>query len=163
MAQIDYSQNCLSFQPRLFLGLLQSYLITVSPHLCGLVKGNFLMWHLSTRKRMKHLSPIIAPIVSFQSFPKVFEQLKIDHLYRHAFHTSILEKYVWFSSPTFVLYCLTQTKGRLTPSPGLEKGCRGDCSWFIKSIWLKKATIYYLLSYEHMAVRNLSLGQEIKS
>lgn len=28
---------------------------------------------------MKHLSPIIAPIVSFQSFPKVSEQLKTCH------------------------------------------------------------------------------------
>ena len=37
------SPKLLKLSAPLFPGLLQSYLITVSPHVCGLVNGNFLI------------------------------------------------------------------------------------------------------------------------
>lgn len=84
-----YCPKCLSFhdQLMLLLGLLQSYLIIVSPHVCDPVNGNSLMWHQSTRKRMKHQRPIIVPALSFQQSLRSLNSwsltrcIVISHLY----------------------------------------------------------------------------------
>ena len=66
------------------------------------------------------------PISVLSTIPNVFEKLKFDQLYRH-FSPLFSDNMSGFLHGHSCCTALLKLTG-LASSPGLEKGCRGDCN-----------------------------------